>query len=185
MEVHQRINTKDIVYSLKKKRNDSKYLICSLSDGKMLIFLLKGNKYEKLQILVKPEHLQKGAINKVITLSDGNLATAERGAISIWKSLFLKRGNKFEFSKEIITENDTFQLLEVNPQVLVCGIYSTELIILYKKLGEDYLLHEKVTNVQNHGNNSNGMAKINDNLFCVAGKNSFIFIVSIELVKIL
>lgn len=79
----------------------------------MLIFLLKGNKYEKLQILVKPEHLQKGEINKVITLSDGNLVIAERGAISIWKSLLIKRKNKFEFSKEIITENDTCQLLEV------------------------------------------------------------------------
>ncbi len=113
MEVHQRINTQDIVYSLAQFKNDSKYLICSLSDGKMLIFLLKGNKYEKLQILVKPEHLQKGEINKVITLSDGNLVIAERGAISIWKSLLIKRKNKFEFSKEIITENDTCQLLEV------------------------------------------------------------------------
>ncbi len=29
------------------------------------------------------------------------------------------------------------------------------------------------------------MAKINDNLFCVAGKNSFIFIVSVELVQVI
>ena len=116
MEIHQEIDTEDTVYSLAQFKNNSNYLICSLSDGKMIIYVLKGSKYQILQTLKKPEDLDKGEINKVITLSDGNLATAERGAISIWKQILDTEEKKFEFSKEIITDDDTCQLLEVNPQ---------------------------------------------------------------------
>jgi len=132
MEIHQTIITKDTVYSIAQFKNDSNYLICSLSNGEIIIYILKGNKYEHLQTLEKPKGLKKGEINKVITLLDGNLATAERGALSIWKSKLTLGKKKFEFFKEIITENDTCQLIQVNPQFLACAIYSTELIIVYK-----------------------------------------------------
>ena len=59
--------------------------ICSLEDGKLIIYILKNNKHKQFQILEKPKELDKGEINKVIILTDGNLATAERGVISIWK----------------------------------------------------------------------------------------------------
>ena len=185
MEVHQIIKTEDEVYSLAQFKNDSKYLIYTLSDGKMKIHVLDGNKYRHLQTLKKPEELDKGELNKVITLSDGNLATAERGALSIWKSKLEKGVKKFEFFKEIITDDDTCQLLEVNPKILVCGIYSTKLINVYKKNGEDYILLEKIKNVESHGNNSNSMAKINDKLFCCGGKKGFIYIVSVEPVQVI
>ena len=73
----------------------SEYLICSLSIGKIIIYLLKESKYEEYQILVKPFNLRRGEINKVITLSNGNLATAERGVISIWKPYIEGRLKKF------------------------------------------------------------------------------------------
>ena len=48
----------------------------------MIIYILKGNKYQHLQTLKKPEEFDKGEFNKVITLFDANLATAEGGTIS-------------------------------------------------------------------------------------------------------
>lgn len=185
MEIHQIIKTEDTVYSLAQFKEDSKYLICSLSNGKMIIYILKGNKYIYLQTLKKPEELDKGELNKVITLSDGNLATAERGAISIWKSILDKGGKKFEFFKEIITEYDTCQLLEVNPKILTCAMYSIQQINIYKKNGKDYSLLETIKNVESHGKNSNCMAKINDKIFCSGGENGFIHIVSVEPVQII
>ena len=55
-----------------------------------------------------------------------------------------------------------------------------KLINVYKKSEEDYILHGQIKNVENHGNNSNAMTKINDNIFCCGGKNGFIYIVSVE-----
>ena len=85
MKIHQEIETSDTVYSLAQFKDDPKYLICSLSNGQMIIYILKQNKYKQFQILEKPKEIQRGEINKVITLNDGNIATAERGSLSIWK----------------------------------------------------------------------------------------------------
>ena len=185
MEIHQVLNTDATVYSLTQFKNDSKYLICSLSDGKLILYIFKGNKYQIHHTLKKPENLDKGEINKVITLSDGNLATAERGAISIWKPILDIEEKKFEFLKEIITDYDTCQLLEVNPNFLACAMYSPKQINVYKKNVDGYLLLGEITNAESHGNNSNGMAKINDKLFCSGGKNNIINIVLVEPVQII
>ena len=42
-----------------------------------------------------------------------------------------------------------------------------------------------VTNVESHGSNSNGMAKINDKIFCSGGNKRFLYIVSVEPVQII
>ena len=47
----------------------------------------------------KPQEIKKGEINKVITLSDGNLITAERGALSIWKPKIEEGIKKLNFVK--------------------------------------------------------------------------------------
>ena len=54
-----------------------------------------------------------------------------------------------------------------------------------KKSGEDYILLEKIKNVESHGNNSNSMAKINDKLFCSGGQKGFIYIVLVEPVQVI
>ena len=60
----------------------------------MIIYILKEYKYKEFQILEKPQEIRRGEINKVITLSDGNKATAERGVISIWKPKLEKKRKK-------------------------------------------------------------------------------------------
>ena len=184
MKIYQEIETPSIVYSLAQFNDNSKYLICSLKNGQIIIYLLNKNKFEEFQILEKPKELDRGEINKVITLSDGNLATAERGALSIWKPKKVNEG-KFEYFKEIKTGEDTCQLLEVNPQTFACAIYKTKLINIYKNDGNKFPLLGKINKVESHGNNSNGMAKINDNIFCSGGEECSIYVISIEPVQII
>ena len=179
LKIHQELKTPNTVYSLTQFINDPKYLICSLSNGLLIIFILKDTKYEQIQVLRKPPGLKHGEINKVITFSDGNLATAERGVLSIWKPKIEDGIKKFEFFKELITGNDTCQLLEVNPQIFACAIYRSKLIKVYKNEGKDYPLLGNILNVESHGNNSNAMTKVNDNIFCSGGKNGYIYIVSV------
>ena len=180
LKIHQELKAPNTVYSLCQFKDDSKYLICSLSNGKIIIYILKESKYEEYEILVKPFNLRRGEINKVITLSNGNLATAERGVISIWKPYIEEGLNKFEFFKELITDDDTCQLLELNPEVFACAIYSSKLIKIYKNDGNEYPLIGKIKNVESHGKNSNGMCKINNKIFCVAGRYGHINIISIH-----
>ena len=140
MKIHQEIQTPSTPYSFAIFNNDSKYFITSFSNGKVIIYKLKENKYEEYQILEKPLELIKGEINKVITLADGNIATAERGALSIWKPKIEGGEKKFELFKEIITNDDTCQLVEVNPEVFACAIYASKLINVYKNDGNEYPL---------------------------------------------
>lgn len=186
MKIHQELMAPNTVYSLAQFNSDNKYLICSLSNGQLVIYVLKEeNKYEEFQNLQKPDDLKKGEFNKVITLSDGSIATAERGAVSIWKPKEENGEKKFEFFKELITNNDTCQLLEVNPQVFACAIYSSKIINVYKNDGENYPILGQIKNAVSHGNNSNAMAKINDEIFCSGGKPGYIYIVQVNPVNII
>ena len=63
MKIYQEIKTPSIPYSLAKFNDDSKSFIASFSNGKMIIYKLKDNKFETYQLLEKP--LKKGEINKV------------------------------------------------------------------------------------------------------------------------
>ena len=178
MKVHQIIKTSSTVYSLSQYNNNSKYLFASLSSGIIMIYELKKDKYEEIQQLEKPEEYKYGEINKVITLYNGDLASAERGAISIWKKNN-KKNNKYEFYKEIKTEDDTCQLIEVNSYAFACAIYKPKIIKIFKREEDNYPLIGNFENCHSHGNNSNSMARINDNLFC-SGANFYIYIVSVE-----
>ena len=185
LKIHQEIKTPKKVFSFAQLKDESNYLFSSISNGQMIIYILNQDKFEIFQILEKPTDLNRGEINKVITLSDGNLATAERGAISIWKPKIEEGLKKFEFFKEIITDYDTCQLLEVNPNVFACAIYDTKMINIYQNNGEEYPLIGSLDNVESHGNNSNGMTKINDNIFCSGGELGLIYVVSVNPVQLM
>ena len=188
MEIHQLINEENTIYSLCQFNNNSKYLICSLSTGFISIFILKDKYYEIIQKIQKPQEMKKGEINKVITLSNGDLASADRGSITIWKQKYDEKDNKvdeFEFYKEIITDNDTCQLIEVNPNVFACAIYKNELIKIFNNNRNDYPLLGILENVESHGDNSNGMTKINNKLFCLGGKSCTIYIICVEPVQLI
>ena len=185
MKIYQEIVTTNTVYSLAQFKDDPNYLICSLSNGQMIIYKLKKNKYQQFQILEKPKEIQRGELNKVITLFDGNIATAERGSLSIWKPKKEAKEIEFEFFKEIITDNDTCQLLEVNPHIFACAIYHSKVINVYKNDGNEFPLLGQIDNVESHGSNSNGMVKINDNIFCSGGERCYIYVVSVEPIQVI
>ena len=90
---------------------------------------------------------------------------------------------KYEFYKEIKTEDDTCQLIEVNPNIIACSIYKPKILKVFKRKEGNFILIRNFENCHSHGNNSNSMAKLNDNLFC-SGGNYFIYIVSVEPVEI-
>ena len=185
MKIYQEISTVYTVYSLAQFKDDSNYLICSLSNGKMINYILKENQYKEFQVLEKPKGTKDGEINKVITLFDGCLATAERGAVSIWKPKIEKEGKKYEYFKELLTDNDTCHIIEVNPQVFACAIRVVNKINIYKNDGNEYPLLGSIDNVFSHGYNSNGMTKINDNIFCSGGLHCFIYVISFEPVQVI
>lgn len=188
LKIHQEIKTPNTIYSLAQFNNNPNYLLCSLSNGFIIIFKLKNTLYQEIQRLQKPQDLRRGEINKVITLSNGDLASAERKAISIWKQKKNEEGKKieeFEFFKEILTNYDTCQLIEVNPNVFACAIYTSKEIKVFNNDGNDYPLLGAISNVESQGSNSNGMAKISDRIFCSGGKNYYIYIVDINPVQLI
>ena len=180
MKIHQELRAQNTPYSLTQFKDDPNYLISSISNGQLIIYILKENKNEQFQVLEKPTNLKKGGFNKVIALSDGNLLSSDRGSLSIWKPKIEEGIKKFEFFKEILTDADTCHLVEVNPQVFACAIHPLKMIKVFRNDGNEYPLLGKIKNVESHGSNSNGMARINDNLFCSGGIYGFIYIVSIE-----
>ena len=101
MSIYQEIFVPSEVYSLAQFNDDTNDLICSLSNGQLIVFILNDNKYEQFQVSEKPKDINREEINKVITLSNGDLATAERGALSIWKPKIFEGKKTFEFFKEI------------------------------------------------------------------------------------
>ena len=101
------------------------------------------------------------------------MASAERGAISIWKKSIYET-KKYEYYKELKTEDDTCQLIEVNANILACAIYKPKIIKVFKRKDNSHTLNGNFENCHSHGNNSNSMAKINDNLFC-SGGNYYIY----------
>ena len=64
LKIHQELKTPKIVYSLTQFKDDSNYLISSLSNGQLIIYILKDNKYETIQILEKPEEIKKEKLIK-------------------------------------------------------------------------------------------------------------------------
>ena len=180
MKSHQIIKGLSTVYSLSQFINNPKYLFSSFSNGFIGIYILKGNEYEEIQKLQKPLEYHRGEINKVITLSNGDLASGDRKSITIWKQKKDEKNNlidEFEFYKEIITDYDTCHLVEVNPNIFACAIYSTKIIKIFNNDKKNYPLLGEIKDAESHGNNSNGMAKINDRFFISGGKSYFIYVV--------
>ena len=188
LKIHQGIKSLNTIYSLAQFNNNPNYLLCSLSNGYIIIYKLNNKIYEEIQRLQKPQELRRGEINKVITLSNGDLASAERRAISIWKQKKDNEGKKieeFEFYKEILTNYDTCQIVEVNPNVFACAIYTSKQIKVFNNNGKDYPLLGVISNAESQGSNSNGMAKINDRIFCSGGKNYYIYIIGVNPVQMI
>ena len=135
----------------------------------------------------KPLEYHRGEINKLITLSNGDLASGDRKSITIWKQKKDEKNNlidEFEFYKEIITDYDTCHLVEVNPNIFACAIYSTKIIKIFNNDKKNYPLLGEIKDAESHGNNSNGMAKINDRFLISGGKSYFIYVVCVDPIQL-
>ena len=189
MKIHQKLKTINTIYSLAQYKDNPKYLLCSLSNGYIIIYKLDYNNYIEIQKLKKPQNFNIGAINKVIVLSNGDLCSAESKCVSIWRQKKDKEGNKideFEFIKEIYTDfHDICQLVEVNNNVFAFAIYTSKVVKVMNNDGNEYNLIGTIKNLESQGENSNGMARINDKLFCSGGKNYFIYIISVQPVELI
>ena len=184
MKIHQKLSTINTIYSLVQYNNNPKYLFCSLSNGYIIIYKLIGKNYIEIEKLQKPINLGRTAINKIIILSNGDIISGEKGNISLWRQKRDFEGNLIEgfiFVKIIYQDfNDICHLIEVKNNTFACGIYESNVIKIFKNNEDNCDLMGTIKNVEIHGNNSNGLAKINDKLFCCGGKNYFIYIISNE-----
>ena len=178
-KVHQLItNHNGIVFSLDQFKDNSKYLLSSAYDSRINIYQLNTEfKYEFIQTIQKIPEKRGGQINKVIALSNNSLVSADRRSITIWKQVNINENNKINFEEyhEIVVKEDTCHLLEVNPSIFVATQYSR--FQVYKNDDKTFPLIGKL-DIESHGDSSNGLAKINDNIVCLASKE-FLFVVNI------
>ena len=117
---------KGSIYSLEQYKNDPNYLFSSSEDGTINIYKLDENyKYKLIQKLKKSEEKDGSEINKVISLSNKLLVSGDHRSITIWKSNNEENSEiNYEYFYEIIIDNDTCHLLEVNPLIFVATQYS-------------------------------------------------------------
>ena len=174
------------VYSLDQYKNDTKYFFSSSKDGTINIYKLDNNyKYILFQKLKKSEEKYGNEINKVIILSNKLLISSDRRSITIWKSYSDEKDKiHYEDFYEIIVNNDTCQLLEVNPSIFIATQYSTRLFQVYKNDGKTFPLIGELENIGTHGNSSNGLCKINDKLVCSGSKDQF-YVICIDPIQVI
>ena len=179
LTIHQTINGhKSSVYSLDQFENDFNYLFSSSNDTYINIYKLNINnfQYQLIQKLSK-ERDKGGEINKVITLKNKLLVSGDHKTITIWKQKDNTNDGNLEYFDfyQIMINQDTCHLLEVNPNMFVAAQYSQNgTIQLYENNGENFPKIGEIKNAISHGSNSNRLSKINDNYFCCANeKNCF------------
>ena len=174
------------VYSLEQYKDDPNFLFSSSSDSFINVYILdKTYKYKLVQKLQKLPEFTGYEINKVIALSNRLLVSSDRRSITIWKSNNTEENTiNYEDYFEIVIDEDTCHLLEVNPSIFVATQYQEGgTFQVYKNNGKSFPLLGELKNTITHGNSSNGLAKINDNLVCSGGKTLF-YIISIEPLQI-
>ena len=186
-KVHQIIEDHERdVYSLEQYKDESKYLFSSSEDETINIYELDNNyKYILIQKLRKEANKNGSEINKVIVLSNKLLVSSDHRSITIWKSNNNEKEKlHYEDYYEIIINEDTCQLLEVNPSLFVATQYRNETFQVYKNDGKTFPLIGELENVGTHGYSSNGLARINDKVVCSASKKVF-YVICVDPLQII
>jgi WD40 repeat protein len=166
------------VYSLDQFKDNSKYLFSSSNDSTINIYQLNTKfEYDLIQTIQKTQEKKGGEINKVIALSNKLLVSGDHRSITIWKQEKINENNKINYREyhEIVVKEDTCHLLEVNPSIFIATQYTR--FQVYKNDDKTFPLIGKL-DINSHGNSSNGLAKINDNIVC-SGSKEFLFVLSI------
>ena len=113
------------------------------------------------------------------------LVSSDKRSITIWKSNNDEK-NKIHYEDflEIIINEDTCQLLEVNPSIFIATQYATSTFQVYKNEEKSFPLIGELKNIGTHGETSNGLCKINDKLVCSCAKGHF-YIICIDPIQVI
>lgn len=205
-KIHQKVNSREgFVISLTQFEKDCIYLFSSTFKGNIDIFKLNDNNknYYLIKSLKKSINKDGNEINKVITLTNKLLVSGDHRSITIWKKKEMEKNlindnkindanksiNKeinYEDYFEIVINQDTCHLLEVNSNIFAAAQYSNGgKIQVYKNDGKNFPLLAELINIESQGINSNGLSKINDELFCSGGEKGFIYIIGVNPIQLI
>ena len=183
LSIYQTINEHtNIVYSLAQFKNDEKFLFSSSKDKYLNIYKLNENQnYVLHQKLKKKVEKSGGEIGKVITLSNKLLLSGDHRSLTIWKQ---KEGNaeiEYEDFYNILVNGEVCNLLEMTPSIFVASKNSEKgPIQIFQNDEKEFPLMGEINDIPVHNSTTNGLSKINDNLFCVAGKEGNFYIICIN-----
>ena len=184
--IHQIINEhNNTVFSLAQFNDDEDFLISSSKDKYLNIYQLNENlNYKLVQKLKKDVEKTGGEIGKVITLSNKLLLSGDHRSMTIWKQNEEIEEINYEDFFEIFVNGEVCNLLEMTSNIFVAAKNSAKgQIQIFINDAKEFPLVEEIDGIEIHNSTTNALSKINNKLFCVAGKGYF-FIICINPISI-
>ena len=185
--IYQTINEHtNIVYSLAQFKDEQNFLFSSSKDKYINIYILDENhNYILNQKLKKAAKKSGGEIGKVITLSNKLLLSGDHKSITIWKKKNEEGGEKYEDFYNILVNEEICNLLEMTPSIFVAAKNSMKgPIQIYQNDEHEFPLLGEIDDIKIHSSTTNALSKINDKLFCVAGKEGYFYLICINPISI-
>jgi WD40 repeat protein len=184
--IYQTINEHtNIVYSLAQFEDTETFLFSSSKDKYLNIYKLDNNQnYILYQKLKKAVEKTGGEIGKVITLSNKLLLTGDHKSITIWKQSEESGEIKYKDFYNILVNGEVCNLLEMTKTIFVASKNSENgPIQIFQNDEKEFPLIGEINDISIHNSTTNGLSKINDIYFCVAGKGGSFYVVSINPVE--
>ena len=180
------IDHTNTVYSLAQYKDNEELLFSSSKDKYLNVYKLDDkHNYMLIQKLKKAAEKSGGEIGKVIALSNKCLLSGDHKSLTIWRQKDDKKEVEFEDFYNILINGEVCNLLEISPSLFVSAKNTSKgAIQIYQNDEKEYPLMGEIHEIQIHNSTTNGLAKINDKLFCVAGKEGYFYVVSAEPVEI-
>ena len=165
----------NIVYSLDQFKDDEDFLISSSKDKYLHIYKLDENlDFKLVQKIKKNVEKTGGEIGKVITLSNRLLLSGDHRSLTVWKQNEEKEEINYEDFYEIFVNGEVCNLLEMTSNIFVAAKNSAKgQVQIFINDEKEFPLVEEIDGIEIHNSTTNELSKINDNLFCVAGKGYF------------
>ena len=181
--IYQTINEhSNTVYSLAQFISDENYLFSSSKDKYINIYQLNDeHNYSLVQRLKKSAGKSGGEIGKVITLSNKLLLSGDHRSVTIWKQKINNEKIEYEDFYNILVNDEVCNLLEMTQTIFVVGKNSIKgNIQIYQNDEKEFPLLGELDDIIVDNSTTNGLAKINDELFGAAGKEGYFYIISIN-----
>ena len=181
--IYQTINEHtNIVYSIAQFDNNEELLFSSAKDKYINIYKLDINQnYVLLQKLKKAVEKSGGEIGKVITLSNKLLLSGDHRSLTIWKQNDENQELEYKDFYNIFVNGEICNLLEMTSSIFVASKNSVKgPIQIFQNDEKEFPLIGEIDDIEIHNSTTNGLSKINDKLFCVAGKKGFFYVICIN-----